>query len=145
MPEYRAHVDFVITFANGGDLHGTGLRLDLPGPDADEAAIGLLLVRHLGLVLVDRVELSNLRIVAAPHRGSREVPVAPPTSERWIVDLSHPGRAGLVTYPGLSAPTITPHLTREDSRSRYAPSIEFASKMRGCRAPRHPSRNPPRS
>ena len=43
-----------------------------------------------------------------------------------VVDLSHPIRAGLVTYPGLPAPTITPHLTREDSRARYAPGTEFA-------------------
>ncbi|MFP3464464.1 cyclase family protein [Leifsonia sp. SIMBA_070] len=43
-----------------------------------------------------------------------------------IVDLSHPIRAGLVTYPGLPAPTITPHLTREASRSVYAPGTEFA-------------------
>ena len=38
-----------------------------------------------------------------------------------VVDLSHQIRAGLVTYPGLPAPVITPHLTREDSRARYAP------------------------
>ncbi|MGN7799163.1 cyclase family protein [Leifsonia sp. 22587] len=43
-----------------------------------------------------------------------------------IVDLSHRIRAGLVTYPGLPAPVITPHLTREDSRAVYAPGTEFA-------------------
>jgi len=43
-----------------------------------------------------------------------------------IVDLSHPIRAGLVTYPGLPAPEITPFLTREDSRGKYAPGTEFA-------------------
>ena len=43
-----------------------------------------------------------------------------------VVDLSHPIRAGLVTYPGLPAPTITPFLTREDSRARYSPGTEFA-------------------
>jgi kynurenine formamidase len=32
----------------------------------------------------------------------------------------------MVTYPGLPAPTMTPHLTREESRSRYAPGTEFA-------------------
>lgn len=47
-------------------------------------------------------------------------------ASRRIVDLSHPIRAGLVTYPGLPAPTITSHLTREDSRARYAPGTEFA-------------------
>lgn len=43
-----------------------------------------------------------------------------------LVDLSHHIRAGMVTYPGLPAPTITPHLTREESRSHYAPGVEFA-------------------
>ncbi|MCT9002534.1 cyclase family protein [Microbacterium memoriense] len=43
-----------------------------------------------------------------------------------IVDLSHPIRAGLVTYPGLPAPVITSHLTREASRANYAPGTEFA-------------------
>jgi kynurenine formamidase len=42
------------------------------------------------------------------------------------VDLSHPIREGMITYPGLPAPVITPHLTREDSRTRYAPGTEFA-------------------
>ncbi|MGO4536363.1 cyclase family protein [Leifsonia sp. 2MCAF36] len=47
-------------------------------------------------------------------------------TRRRIVDLSHPIRAGLITYPGLPAPTITPHLTREASRNVYAPGTEFA-------------------
>jgi arylformamidase len=51
--------------------------------------------------------------------------MATPTSDMRIVDLSHPIRAGLVTYPGLPAPSITPHLSREESRARYAPGTEF--------------------
>lgn len=43
-----------------------------------------------------------------------------------LVDLSHTIRAGLVTYPGLPAPSITPHLTREASREVYAAGTEFA-------------------
>ena len=43
-----------------------------------------------------------------------------------LVDLSHSIRAGMVTYPGLPVPTITPHLTREESRSVYDPGTEFA-------------------
>ena len=43
-----------------------------------------------------------------------------------VVDLSQPIRAGMITYPGLPAPVITPHLTRQDSRARYAPGTEFA-------------------
>ena len=42
-----------------------------------------------------------------------------------IIDLSHPISDGLVTYPGLPAPVITDHLTREASRERYAPGYEF--------------------
>jgi kynurenine formamidase len=42
-----------------------------------------------------------------------------------FVDLSHTIRDGLVTYPGLPAPRITDHLSREASRAHYAPGTEF--------------------
>jgi kynurenine formamidase len=45
---------------------------------------------------------------------------------RRFVELSHVIRAGMITYPGLPAPTIEPFLTREDSRDRYATGTEFA-------------------
>lgn len=45
---------------------------------------------------------------------------------RRFVDLSHTIRAGLVTYPGLPAPTVTPHLTRAASSQTYAPGTQFA-------------------
>ncbi|KQZ85455.1 cyclase [Microbacterium sp. Root166] len=125
MPEYRAHFDFDIRFANGGELSGTGFRLDLPSADASEAEIGRLLIGHLGLALVDEVDLRGVRIVEEAHRGSRGIETDAAPRPR-IVDLSHPIRAGLVTYPGLPAPTIAPHLTREDSRAKYAPGTEFA-------------------
>ena len=126
MPDHRAHFDFEIRFANGGDLTGTGFRLDLPSADVDEPTVERLLVAHLGLALVDAVELRGLRIVEEPHRGSRGVPRAETRPATRVVDLSHRIRAGLVTYPGLPAPVITPHLTRADSRSKYAPGTEFA-------------------
>jgi kynurenine formamidase len=44
---------------------------------------------------------------------------------RRIVDLSHPIRHGMLTFPGLPGPEIGPYLTREQSRSRYAPGTEF--------------------
>ena len=43
-----------------------------------------------------------------------------------LVDLSHTIRAGMVTYPGLPAPSISDHLTREASRGVYATGTEFA-------------------
>ena len=51
---------------------------------------------------------------------------APQQPGARVIDLSHPIRAGLITYPGLPAPVITPYLTREDSRAKYAPGTEFA-------------------
>jgi kynurenine formamidase len=42
-----------------------------------------------------------------------------------IIDLSHPIAHGLTTYPGLPAPVITDHLTREASRGSYAAGYEF--------------------
>lgn len=47
-------------------------------------------------------------------------------TEYRLVDLSHTIKAGLVTYPGIPAPVITPHLTREASRANYAPGTTFA-------------------
>ncbi|MDT4945820.1 MAG: arylformamidase [Pseudonocardiales bacterium] len=48
------------------------------------------------------------------------------TARRQFVELNHVVRAGMVTYPGLPAPTVTPHLTREASRAVYGPGTEFA-------------------
>ena len=126
MPDYRAHFDFDIRFANGGSLAGEGFRLDIPSDDISTRDLELLLVRHLGLALVGTVELIGVEIVEEPHRGSRGVHTSDGHASRRIIDLSHPIRAGLVTYPGLPAPTITPHLTRADSRAKYAPGTEFA-------------------
>jgi kynurenine formamidase len=139
LTEYRAAFDADIDFVNGGRLQAQGFRLDLPSADLTEAQIGELLVRHLGLAMVGRVELTNLEIVEEPHKGSRGVAEtatdAAASAARTgtagatrgeLVDLSHPIRAGLVTYPGIPAPTITPHLTREASRDHYAPGTEFA-------------------
>ena len=42
------------------------------------------------------------------------------------VDLSHTIETDKITYPGLPTPVITPHLTREKSKSIYAPGTEFA-------------------
>ncbi len=54
---------------------------------------------------------------------SRGVAIAP--GPRRLVELSHPIRNGMVTYPGLPGPEIGDHLTREASRARYTPGTEF--------------------
>jgi arylformamidase len=126
MPEYRAVFDARIAFANGGGLTADGFRLDLPTGTESEKRIGELLVQHLGLAMVAAVELSNLEIVEQPHKGSRAIPARPADRPTRVVDLSHVIREGLITYPGLPAPVITPHLTREASRQNYAEGTTFA-------------------
>jgi kynurenine formamidase len=42
-----------------------------------------------------------------------------------LIDVSHTVEHGLVTYKGLPAPVICDYLSREESRSHYAPGTEF--------------------
>jgi arylformamidase len=42
-----------------------------------------------------------------------------------VVDLSHPISDGMHTHPGLPAPVIAPHLSRDGSRTRYHGLSEF--------------------
>lgn len=127
MTEHRAVFDAEVTFTNGGGLQAQGFRLDLPSPDLAEAEIADLFIRHLGLLMVGQVRLHNLRIIAEPHRGSRGVPPATNARTRSrLIELNHVIEAGMTTYPGLPGPKITPFLTREESRGRYAPGVEFA-------------------
>ncbi len=130
MTEYRASLDAAVSFSNGGDVTVHGFRIDLPSPDVDETEIAALFTASLGLLMTDSVELSNVHVFAEAHKGTRGGPsdhrLGPATTTGRLVELSHVIRAGMTTYPGLPAPTITPHLTREASRQHYAPGTEFA-------------------
>jgi arylformamidase len=42
-----------------------------------------------------------------------------------FIDLSHTIEHGMTTYPGLPGPIICDYLSREASRARYAPGVEF--------------------
>jgi arylformamidase len=42
-----------------------------------------------------------------------------------LVDCSHVVEHGMITYPGLPAPVVSDYMTREESRSYYAPGTEF--------------------
>jgi kynurenine formamidase len=44
---------------------------------------------------------------------------------RQLIELSHRLEHGMITYPGLPAPEVSVHLTREASRQNYAPGTEF--------------------
>ena len=125
MTDYRAELDASVTFLNGGGLTAQGFRVDVPSADTSEEAIGELLVTSLALLMVDRVELSNVRVFAEQHKGTRGGPVRAQTKRRWV-ELSHVIKAGMVTLPGFPVPEISPYVTREASRTLYAPCTEFA-------------------
>lgn len=44
---------------------------------------------------------------------------------RRFIDLSHPVRHGMVTYPGLPAPRIGEHLSRAAAEAVYGPGVTF--------------------
>ena len=130
MTQYRAEFDADVTFLNGGGLQAQGFKLDVPDPGITEDQLASLFVRHLGLLMTERVTLRAVRVVQEPHKGLRGHPeapgLAPPGPPVRLVELSHPITAGMTTYPGLPGPEITPYLTREASRDLYAPGTEFA-------------------
>ena len=47
------------------------------------------------------------------------------TDSTQLIDVSHTIESGLVTYRGLPAPIICDYLSREESRTHYAPGTEF--------------------
>ena len=57
------------------------------------------------------------RGAARPDRVSRH--------RMAFLDLSHTIEHGMTTYPGLPGPIICDYLSREASRERYAPGVEF--------------------
>jgi kynurenine formamidase len=126
--QYRAEFDAAVTFTNGGGLQAQGFRVDLPHSEATEAEIGALFIASLSLLMVDRVELTSVRVFAEPHKGTRGGPSAGlprPGARARLVELSHVISAGMTTYPGLPVPEIMPHLTHEDSRKVYAEGTTF--------------------
>ena len=124
--KWRVQFDADVTFGNGGGLQAQGFRLDIPGTDIGQDALGELFVRHLGLLMVDQVRITNKVLLREPHKGSRGVAAGEvDQGSPRLVDLSHVIRDGMTTYPGLPAPSITEHLTREASRAVYAAGTEF--------------------
>jgi len=51
--------------------------------------------------------------------------VGRPKADARLIDVSHVGEDGMVTYKGLPAPIICDYLSREASRARYAAGTEF--------------------
>lgn len=111
--------DFDIVFSNGGGIQGQGFRLDVEGDDVSDQEVADQIVRELNLLMVEKVSISNKSYINEPHKRGRTA------SGKGLVDLSHPIRDGMITYPGLPGPTLRAHLSREDSRVNYAEGTEF--------------------
>ena len=67
-------------------------------------------------------DLRDRRRGAAPAGSAYGRPV---TGRTTFLDLSHTITHGMTTYPGLPGPVICDFLSREASRGKYAPGVEF--------------------
>ncbi|MFI5729908.1 cyclase family protein [Kribbella sp. NPDC051587] len=76
MPTYRARFDATVTFTNGGGLQAQGFLVDVGSADVTTARIGELFLASLGLLMAGEVQLSNVEIVEAAHKGTRGGPAA---------------------------------------------------------------------
>jgi arylformamidase len=128
MTTYRARFDASVTFTNGGGLQAQGFLVDVPSAAVTAAEVGELFLDSLGLLMAGEVELTNLEIIEATHKGTRGGPAVatgPRGGRPEYVELSHVIRDGMVTLPNLPGPEIGIHLTRAASKEIYAPGTEF--------------------
>jgi kynurenine formamidase len=120
--DHRVQFDFEIEFTNGGGIQGHGFRLDIAGDDIADAALAEYIVRDMRLLMVGPVRILNKRIIAEAHKRK---PVDGGDRSGEFVDLSHTIEHGVITHKGLPGPIICDYLSREASRTRYAPGTEF--------------------
>jgi arylformamidase len=140
--EYRAELDFEITFTNGGSLRGREFRIDIEHPGMTEDELAAALIRDLGLLMAGRVDIHSRQVMRAPHRRAQPRPplesleplpeagqaaAAEPAAAgpRQRADLSHVIEDGMITYPGLPVPQIRPESVSSLGRATYAPGVEF--------------------
>jgi len=127
--QYRAELDFEVTFSNGGSLRGEGFRVDIDAPGASEGDMAATLVSDLGLLMADRVEIRAHRIIAERHKRPGRAAEADPRPGAQVrrADLSHPIVDGMITVPGLPAPRVRPDSVSAGlPPGRYAPGVSFA-------------------
>ncbi|ONI77040.1 cyclase [Actinosynnema sp. ALI-1.44] len=121
--QWRVQFDAAVTFSNGGALQAQEFRLDIPGDDIDDGELGELFVRHLGLLMVGSVTISNKSLVQEPHKGSRGTETTAATQR--LIDLSHVIEHDMTTHSGLPGPEISDWLSFTDSQGHYSPGTEF--------------------
>jgi len=120
MPK-RVKFDFEIDFTNGGGIQGQDFRLDIDGDDISDQELTDYIVKDMRLLMVGQVRILNKEIITEAHK--RQPSHA--SNDPAYIDLSHTIYDGLITYKGLPAAIVCDYLTREESRSRYAPGTEF--------------------
>ncbi len=125
MTEKRVQFDFDARFANGGGVQGQDFRLDIEGNDISDDALAAYVIGDLRLLMVSEMRILNKKIIEERHKRSASTSTIEPNDTAHFVDLSHDIESGMVTYKGLPAPLICDHLSREQSRSHYAPGTEF--------------------
>jgi len=125
--QYRAELDFEISFSNGGGLRGEGFRIDIAGPGLTEDELGAALIADLGLLKADRVEIRRHRILSERHKRPAPPSRAVPGTRLHRADLSHAIEQGMITLPGLPAPRIqSDSVSARQPPGRYAPGVRFA-------------------
>ncbi|MEV8515104.1 hypothetical protein [Dactylosporangium sp. NPDC051484] len=121
-PQWRVEFDAEVEFSNGGALQAQEFRLDIPGSDIDDEALGELFVRHLGLLMVGSTKITRKVLLREAHKGGRGVAAA--TGPRRVVELTggtlHAGPAALVDLPVTLVRTLGSASTEID-RSTLVP------------------------
>jgi arylformamidase len=140
--QFRAELDFEITFANGGSLAGEGFRIDIAGPELTDDELSAALITDLGLLMADDVRITRRRIFPDRHKraaaapagsAARDTSAAPASSAApagpavRYADLSHAITDGMVTIPGFPVPRIRAQSVSAGlPPGRYAPGVSFA-------------------
>ncbi|MFH9722252.1 hypothetical protein ACH4M4_04715 [Streptomyces sp. NPDC017254] len=89
--QWRVDFDAEVVFSNGGSLRTEGFRLDIPRDHIDDAELGELLVRHLGLLMVGGTSVSRKELIREPHKGSRNTEAAEAGTGRRAIGLTGAG------------------------------------------------------
>ncbi|GCF10964.1 cyclase family protein [Dictyobacter arantiisoli] len=118
----RVQFDFEIKFTNGGGIQGQGFRLDIDSDDISDQQLIDYLVQDMQLLMVEQVKISNKEIITEPHK---RISVSASAENERLIDVSHTIDTELITLKGFPAPIVCDYLSREESRTRYAPGTEF--------------------
>jgi kynurenine formamidase len=84
--EYRAELDFEITFSNGGSLRGREFMIDIEHPGMTEEELGEALIRDLGLLMADRVDIHSRQVMRARHRRAQPRARLEPVPEAGVLE-----------------------------------------------------------